>query len=97
MKATKLKKGIQANSGKNCWAKARQMGDVIQETFITFMKPTRTVARIWWYVRAPAMSAMATRYTEFWIGAIYGRMRVSGWRGSEMKPDTYDQVADENL
>jgi len=44
-KATKLKNGIQANSGKNCWANARQMGDVTQETFMTFMNPTRTVAR----------------------------------------------------
>lgn len=43
------------------------------------------------------MSAMATRYTEFWIGAIYGGIYVSGRRPSETGPDTYNQVADENL
>lgn len=35
--------------------------DVTQLTFITGMKPARTVARIWWKVRAPAMTAMEVR------------------------------------
>jgi hypothetical protein len=28
---------------------------------MTFQNPTRTVARTWWKVRAPAIRAMATR------------------------------------
>jgi hypothetical protein len=48
MKDTMLKKGIQSWSGRNFWAKARQMGEVIHETRITFQKPTLTVARTWW-------------------------------------------------
>ena len=40
-----LKKGTQVCSGRNFWAKARANGDVIQLTFMTGMKPARTVAR----------------------------------------------------
>lgn len=58
---TRLKKGTHAFSGRNFCAKARHNGDVIQLTRITFQKPTRTVARTWWYVLAPAMMAMADR------------------------------------
>lgn len=64
-KETRLKKGIQAASGKNFWAKARQRGDESQLTFMTFQKPTRTVAWTCFHVLAPAIMAMATRYTEF--------------------------------
>ncbi len=46
-KAMKLKNGSQACSGRNCCANASAMGDVIQLTFITGMKPARTVARTW--------------------------------------------------
>jgi len=35
------------------------------------MKPARTVARIWWKVRAPAMTAIEVRYTTFWMGETY--------------------------
>lgn len=37
------------------------MGEVIQETFMTGMKPALTVARIWWNVRAPAITAILAR------------------------------------
>lgn len=56
-----LKKGTHVCSGRNFWAKAREMGDTIQLTFITGMKPALTVARTWWKVRAPAMMAMEMR------------------------------------
>ena len=61
MKATMLKKGTQVCSGRNFCAKARQMGEVIQLTFITGQKPALTVALTWWKVRAPAMIAMKMR------------------------------------
>lgn len=57
----KLKNGTHIYSGKNFCAKARAMGEVIQETFMTGMKPALTVARIWWNVRAPAMTAILAR------------------------------------
>jgi hypothetical protein len=56
-----LKKGTQVVSGRNCWANASEIGDTIQLTFMTGMKPAFTVARTWWKVRAPAMMAMETR------------------------------------
>ena len=59
--ATMLKNGTQVCSGKNFWAKASAIGEVIQETFMTGMKPARTVARIWCQVRAPAITAMEAR------------------------------------
>ena len=65
MNATKLKNGTHMYSGRNFCANARAMGDVIQLTFMTGMKPARTVARIWWKVLAPAMIAMEARYTVF--------------------------------
>ena len=70
-KATRLKNGTQVCSGKNCCAKARAIGDDIQLTFITGMKPALHVAWTLWIVLAPAMMAMQTRYTLFWIGAIW--------------------------
>lgn len=60
-KPTMLKNGTQVSWGRKACAKARAIGDVIQETFITGMKPVRTVARIWWKVRAPAIMAMLKR------------------------------------
>lgn len=66
---TRLKKGTHVFSGRNFCAKARQMGEVTQLTLMTFQKPTRTVARTWWNVLAPAIKAMAVKYTLFWIGA----------------------------
>ena len=36
-------------------------GEVTQLTFMTGMKPARTVARTWWMVRAPAMTPMEER------------------------------------
>lgn len=60
-KATMLKNGTQVCSGRNCWANASAKGEVIQLTFMTGMKPARTVARTWWNVRAPAMRAMEIR------------------------------------
>ena len=60
-KATMLKNGTQVCSGRNLCAKAKANGLVIQLTFITGMKPARTVARIWWKVRAPAITAMEAR------------------------------------
>jgi hypothetical protein len=56
-----LKNGTQVCSGKNFCANAKAMGDVIQLTFMTGMKPARMVARTWWNVRAPAMMAMDAR------------------------------------
>jgi len=56
-----LKKGTQVCSGRNFWAKARASGEVTQLTFMTGMKPARTVARTWWNVRAPAMMAIEVR------------------------------------
>ena len=61
MKPTMLKNGTQVSCGRNACAKAKAIGDVTQETFMTGMKPARTVARIWWKVRAPAMIAMLKR------------------------------------
>jgi hypothetical protein len=60
-KPTKLKNGTQVCSGRNFCAKARAIGDVIQLTFITGMKPALTVARTWWKVFAPAIRAMKIR------------------------------------
>lgn len=68
---TMLKNGTQVCSGKNCCANARHNGEEIQLTFITGMNPAFQVAWTWWIVRAPAMTAIETRYTVFWIGAIY--------------------------
>lgn len=45
MKETRLKKGTQVLSGRNFCAKAKQMGEVIQLTRITFQKLTLRVAR----------------------------------------------------
>ena len=45
-KATMLKNGTQVCSGRNRCANAKANGLVIQLTFITGMKPVRTVARI---------------------------------------------------
>ncbi len=44
-KAIILKNGTQVCSGKNFCANASASGDVIQLTFMTGMKPDRTVAR----------------------------------------------------
>lgn len=60
-----LKNGTQVCSGRNFWANAKQIGEVIQLTLMTGQKPALTVARTWWKVRAPAMIAMKTRYTLF--------------------------------
>ena len=60
-KATILKKGTQVCSGKNFWAKASAKGETTQLTFMTGMKPALMVARIWWKVLAPAMTAMEAR------------------------------------
>lgn len=65
IKPMKLKNGTHVSCGRNAWAKASATGDVIQDTFMTGMNPARTVARIWWKVRAPAMTAMLVRYTAF--------------------------------
>ena len=62
---TILKNGTQVCSGRNFWAKASAMGEVIQLTFMTGMKPARTVARTWCKVRAPAITAMDDKYTTF--------------------------------
>jgi len=56
-----LKNGTQVCSGRNFCANASARGDVTQLTFMTGMKPARTVARTWWKVRAPAMMAMEAR------------------------------------
>ncbi len=56
-----LKNGTHVCSGKNCWAKARAKGEVIQLTFITGKKPALTVALTWWNVLAPAITAMEAR------------------------------------
>ena len=66
-----LKNGTQVSWGRKACANAKATGEVIQETFMTGMKPARTVARIWWNVRAPAIMAMLKRYTAFWMGEIY--------------------------
>lgn len=66
-----LKNGTQVCSGRNFCAKARQTGDVTQLTFITGQNPAFQVAWTWWNLVAPAMIAIETKYTEFWIGAIY--------------------------
>ena len=63
-----LKKGTQVCSGRNFCAKARARGEVIQLTFMTGMNPALTVARTWWKVLAPAITAIETRYTVFWMG-----------------------------
>lgn len=63
--ATKLKNGTHKYSGRNFCANASAMGDVIQLTFITGIKPALTVARIWWKVLAPAIIAIEARYTVF--------------------------------
>ena len=60
-KAIKLKNGTQVCSGRNFCAKARANGLVIQVTFITGIKPARTVALIWCSVRAPAITAIEAR------------------------------------
>lgn len=44
--ATMLKNGTHVCSGRNFCANASAIGEVIQETFMTGMKPARTVARI---------------------------------------------------
>lgn len=56
-----LKKGTHVLSGRNCWANANEIGETIQLTFMTGQKPARTVARTWWKVRAPAMSAIEVK------------------------------------
>ena len=56
-----LKNGTQVCSGRNFWANARARGEVTQLTFMTGIKPARTVALIWWKVLAPAMIAMEAR------------------------------------
>jgi hypothetical protein len=61
MKPMMLKKGTQMVSGRNCWAKASEMGETTQLTFMTGQKPALTVALTWWKVRAPAMRAMEMR------------------------------------
>jgi hypothetical protein len=43
---TKLKKGTHTSCGKKACANANAIGEVTHETFITGMKPARTVARI---------------------------------------------------
>ena len=68
--AIMLKNGTQVCSGRNCWANAKARGDVIQLTFMTGMKPALTVARTWWKVLAPAITAIDVKYTVFWIGDI---------------------------
>lgn len=95
MKPTMLKKGTHVCSGRNCWAKAREIGDTIQLTFMTGMKPALTVARTWWKVRAPAITAMDTRYIEFWMGEICMCERASKQR--RHGGQAYNQVADEDL
>lgn len=67
-KPTILKNGTQVCSGRNFWANASEMGDTTQLTFMTGKKPDLTVARTWWKVRAPAMTAMQERNTVFWSG-----------------------------
>ena len=56
-----LKNGTQVCSGRNFWANANARGDVIQLTFITGMKPALTVARTWWKVLAPAITAIEVK------------------------------------
>jgi carbamoylphosphate synthase small subunit len=56
-----LKNGTQVFSGRNFWAKANEMGETTQLTFMTGMNPALTVAFTWWKVRAPAMMAMEVR------------------------------------
>jgi len=94
MNATKLKNGTHRYSGRNFCANARAMGDVIQLTFMTGMNPARTVARIWWKVLAPAITAIEARYTVFWMGETY--IRVSHFPRHGMD-DTYHQIRDEDL
>jgi len=60
-KAMMLKNGTQVCSGRNFCANARASGDVTQLTFMTGMKPALTVARTWWNVRAPAMTAIEVK------------------------------------
>lgn len=67
--ATMLKNGTQACSGRNFCAKARVRGETTQLTFMTGMKPAFQVAWTWWTFFAPAMTAIDTRYTLFWMGA----------------------------
>jgi hypothetical protein len=103
MKPMMLKKGTQVCSGRNFCAKASAMGEVIQLTFMTGMKPARTVARTWWNVRAPAMMAMLTRYTPFWIGAICGAGKKPGVSMAREHSllaatrKTYNQIAEQDL
>jgi hypothetical protein len=58
---TMLKNGTQVCSGKNFCAKAKAIGLVTQLTFMIGINPARMVARIWWNVLAPAMTAMEAR------------------------------------
>ena len=58
---TALKNGTHVSCGRKACANASAIGDVIHETFMTGMKPARTVARIWWKVRAPALTALEVR------------------------------------
>ncbi len=60
-KAMILKKGTHVCSGRNFCANAKHIGEVIQLTFITGKKPALTVARIWWKVLAPAITAIEAR------------------------------------
>jgi hypothetical protein len=60
-KPTMLKNGTQVCSGRNFWANAKAKGEVTQLTFMTGRKPALTVARTWWMVRAPAITAMEVR------------------------------------
>ena len=46
-------------------------------------------------VFAPAMIAIDTRYTEFWIGATFHHLSVP--LVDDRKIQTYDQVANKNL
>jgi hypothetical protein len=94
-KATTLKNGTQVCSGRNFCAKARVRGDTTQLTFMTGMKPAFHVAWTWWNVLAPAMMAIDTRYTVFWIGAIFHQF--ISIVGGPMAARTYDQVAGNNL
>lgn len=66
---------------------------------MTGMNPARTVALTWWNVLAPAMIAIETRYTEFWIGDTCCEVCVSAWlRNRYLKAaSTYNQVADDYL
>ena len=60
-KASMLKNGTHVCSGRNFCANASAIGDVTHVTFITGMKPARSVARIWCRVRAPAIRAIEVR------------------------------------